>query len=145
MGDAISFSPIFSLWSSCFLSGIILTIPIRHHDMYPTSVLQSVYELYLNHVMVKLQGTMGVDVLPPYGDLKSLDRQAFMGYVASGKVNCKRVTISIEYLANADGGREKFTDLDNFEGNIPYTLTIVQDSRGKQTEKSFFSPSRFRP
>jgi hypothetical protein len=140
------------------LQGLIITLPFRLMDEFPRQFLQSVYALYLDHVTINLVAELegetairrGLPLLP-YGDLKSLAPAAFESHVIGGKVNCKKITISIPHLANLTCGhtQKKSTDL-NMEMKhgsrcIPYTLTIVQNSMEKQVEKSFFSATRFRP
>jgi len=151
--------PVFSASLSSHLRGLNIVLPFHLINEFPRQLLQSVYELYLDHVTVTLKVGLGSAMavrrgsgpLLPYGDLKSLAPQAFESHVHNGKMNSKKVTILIPHLANLTCGyaAEKSTDLDmeiKYGSHcIPYTLTIVQNSMEKQVEKTFFSPTRFRP
>lgn len=151
--------PSFSASSSSLLRGLIIAIPFHLMHEFPSQLLQSVYELYLEYVTITLVtkgSTMATSpgstsLLLPYGDLKSLAPQAFESHVKNGRMNCKKVTISIPHLAYLTRGpaEGKSTDLEMKiicgDQRIPYTLTIVQNSMEYQMSKTFFSPTRFRP
>jgi hypothetical protein len=155
----ITIDPVFSASSPHLMRGITIILPFHLIDEFPHQLLQSIYELYLDHVTVTLKAEVESATavrwrskpLLPYGDLKSLAPQAFESHVHNKKMNCKKITILIPHLASLTHGyaKEKSTDLDmeiKYGGHrIPYTLTIVQNSMEKQVEKTFFSPTRFRP
>ncbi|KAF2191996.1 hypothetical protein K469DRAFT_719062 [Zopfia rhizophila CBS 207.26] len=119
-----------------------------------SDISASLYKLYLNNLtFVQQEGEADTSTarrtstfFGPYCDLKSLDNRIFYNFMVEGRVNCKSVTFTIERLVNEEGGRDRSTPLDNIaEGNIPFTLTIVQNKRDQQVERTYSSPTRFRP
>ncbi|KAF2269502.1 hypothetical protein CC78DRAFT_540042 [Lojkania enalia] len=128
------------------LAHVAVTMPSSHLSctcLHQT--LAALYKIYLEHVTIVITGYE--PRLGTYGDLKSMNPALFLEYMCAGKVNCKKVTFSIEHLVNEKGGRHKATPLDMCDGpqGIPYVMTIVQNKIGKQSEKTFSSPTRFRP
>ncbi|CAO2647450.1 Nn.00g083720.m01.CDS01 [Neocucurbitaria sp. VM-36] len=107
--------------------------------------LSPLYALYLNHLYVILTGSDFNRL--PYHDLKSWGPGLFIKYVFEGRVHCKKVTFTIDELANVEGGKEQSTEISNVvpKTRISYLLNIVQDKVGRQTERGYSSEVRFRP
>jgi len=147
-GTSTNIIPDFTLQSLelfGLLHGITLVLPMpTSDDPFLMGILKPVYQLYLDNVTLIWNIDENWPRRRSIGDLKGLSRSVLMNYISIGKVNCKKVTVSISQLANAEGGREKSTDLPMNEGDVPYTVTIVQDRDERQVEKIFFSPTRFK-
>lgn len=104
------------------------------------------YQLHLNRLVLNLTG--GWAKPSPYvmamNDVKDLDGDLVREFVDQGEVKCKEVTISIEHLVKADGGRTKSTALDivSKRQGILYTMIIVQDKDENQVERTYSLPNR---
>ncbi|KAF1993488.1 hypothetical protein P154DRAFT_527724 [Amniculicola lignicola CBS 123094] len=114
----------------------------RNLELITFNRLSPLFKLYINHLVLKLPGI-------PHGDLKSIPRAWHAYYDRFQQLNCKTLTITLEHMVGAEGGRSKSTSLDNtFKCKgcvIPYTLTIVQDKDDDHVEKVYHSATRFRP
>jgi hypothetical protein len=141
-------SPIATLRLPRPYLGVIRDITL--HTSIPTlygyrgleTALTSLYSLYLDELHVVFTGSRFFRL--PYGCMKSFPSEYFIDYVSKGKVNCGKVTFTIEKLA---GGKTKQTIIENIipKTNISYVLTIVQDENEAQVERAFESNLRFRP
>ena len=107
--------------------------------------VSSLYTLYLNHLHIILVGRDQRRF--PSDGLKSWHPPLFMNRVRNGKVHCKKITFTIDGLANVKDGREKSTQIANMvpDTKILYLLEIVQDKAGRQTERVYSSDVRFKP
>lgn len=110
--------------------------------------LVSLYRFWLKHLYVVLTDVPEDDHLSclPWGDLKAFHPKYFTTPANAGQVNCKAVTFTIKVLAEAEQGRDCTTSLENYleKSGAPYTLTIVQSASGQQSERTYFSETRFR-
>ncbi|KAF1848169.1 uncharacterized protein K460DRAFT_353187 [Cucurbitaria berberidis CBS 394.84] len=128
---------------------IAVHTPIPGHgydiERFWSKTMSSLYALYLNHLQVILTGCHFYRL--PYYDLKSWRSHLFIDYVGKGKVHCKKVTFTIDELANEMNGRKMCTRIANVipGTKILYLMEIVQDGVGRQTERVYSSEVRFRP
>jgi hypothetical protein len=113
-------------------------------DRRPYATLESLARLYLDHLHIIFTGDRFDG---PERDMKTFDPGHLVKWTEVGEVNCKKITLTIESLANAEGGRHKTTEFTNIipGSQILYLMTIVQDSGGRQVERAFESATRFRP
>jgi len=124
---------------------IQVPVPTRHH-WQPSchEVVSSLFSLYLDRLHIVMTGSQFQALA--YNDMKSFRDSYFMEYVTQGKVNCRAVTFTIDFLSNTDGGRKRSTTIENVEpkSGITYQLTMVESKTGKQVERTFASGSRFK-
>jgi hypothetical protein len=139
--------PVVSRFGS--IEAVTFTLPILHHRCLGLrTVLESLYHLYLARLKINLTGS-DTRRLGPGGDLKMFELLChhFIDCAKKSRINPKMVTFSIDHLVKNMGQNSKSTTLENMfdEENIPYTLVIVQDEEEKQVERTYYSPTRFRP
>lgn len=125
---------------------VCMPIPRPNHHGCFSAILESVYSLWLDRLYITMTGNARDRAVLPWGDLKSLPPRLFADFVAKGKVNCRSVTFTLQELADVEGGREIETSLETvLDGtNVSCILTIVQDKRERQSERTYFSAMRFK-
>jgi hypothetical protein len=114
-------------------------------DSWPYDNPESVVRLYLDHLHIIFTGG-GFD--GAQRNLKTFDPGHLVKWTEVGKVNCKKITLTLEGLADANGGfTMTITGFSNViqDSQIPYSMTIVQTLGGWQVERVFESATRFRP
>ncbi|KAF2677644.1 hypothetical protein K458DRAFT_423714 [Lentithecium fluviatile CBS 122367] len=124
---------------------VTISMPIPGRFFCCGEALERLYKLWLRHLRVVLTGEDDGGSMMVYDDLKSFHPSIFIYFAEQGQVNCKAVTFTLESLADAEEGRSLSTSLENtLRNGVPYTLKIVQDKDGQQSERTYSSASRFK-
>jgi hypothetical protein len=111
------------------------------------NVLSRLYGYYLEnlHIVVSKRRSINWEFFP-WDDMKSMDHKLMAPFVALGRVNCSKITFTLEHMIEADTDEGKTTTIENiFPGtDISYQLTIVEDGNGNQLQRSYASSTRFK-
>ncbi|KAF1928287.1 uncharacterized protein M421DRAFT_157853 [Didymella exigua CBS 183.55] len=118
---------------------------------------KKLYTLHLDDLQFLLIGEPRLGerypgIATPYGDLTTLGPPGLA--TPSGQlepagtnvvINCKKITLTLDHLANVEGARDKQTCYEvAFQGtDIMYLFTVVQNKQGQQVERSYTLDTRF--
>lgn len=110
-------------------------------------VLSRLYGYYLKnlHIVVSKRRSINWEFFP-WDDMKSMDHKLMAPFVALGRVNCSKITFTLEHMIEGDTDEGKTTTIENiFPGtDVSYQLTIVEDGNGHQLQRSYASSTRFK-
>ncbi|KAF2448747.1 hypothetical protein P171DRAFT_470425 [Karstenula rhodostoma CBS 690.94] len=130
-----------------FLQNVIIHMRLDKIDQHlrynRCNLLSQPYSLFLRHLKIVFTGHPADCHTFPWGDMKSTAETLVAPYVARRQINCTSVTFTLQALE--DGTRTVSTLANKFEKlGVAYRLTIVQNKRGRQVERSYYSATRFK-
>jgi hypothetical protein len=140
-----------------WMRSLYLTIDLERGWRHDLNDFKKLYALHLDDLQLLLQGEPKSDlrypgISTPYGDLTTIGPPKLA--TPSGQlepigvdvvVNCKKITLTLDHLANGNGARDKQITYEvAFKGTDQmYLFTVIQNREGQQVERSYTFDMRF--
>ncbi|KAJ4373698.1 hypothetical protein N0V86_007841 [Didymella sp. IMI 355093] len=140
-----------------WIRSLYLTIELERGWRHNLNSFKKLYALHLDDLQLLLQGEPKPDLRYPgisilYGDLTTVGppmlatpSSQLEPIGADVVVNCNKIVLTLDHLANGNGARDKQTTCEvAFKGtNQMYLFTVIQNKEGQQIERSYTFDTRF--